>query len=199
MIIELLKNRCSVRRFQARPVPQAALEEILEAGRLSPSGGNEQPWAFGVITDPDLILQIAQVAHHQRWIGRAPLLVVLCTLPVDDARGGRDIQLHRYPRLAQDIANIDQRLYWAINLEEHQTKIAGTHMALAALEHGVGSCWVSLFDVEKLAELLNLPQNYLPAEILVFGYPEGGQVPVRKKSLDELVFYNTYQAQTQHD
>jgi nitroreductase len=199
MIIDLLKNRCSIRRYQARPVPQAVVEEILEAGRLSPSGGNEQPWAFGVITDPGLIVQIAQAAHHQRWIEHAPLLVVLCTLPVDDARGGRDIQLHRYPRLAQSIASIDQRLYWAINQEEHQTKIAGTHMVLAALEHGVGSCWVSLFDVEKLAELLNLPPDYMPTEILVFGYPEGRQVPARKKNLDTLVFYNRYEAKPQHD
>ncbi len=192
MIIELLKNRTSVRRFQARPIPQAVLDDILEAGRLSPSGGNEQPWAFGVITESDLIAQIARIAHQQRWIGQAPLLIVLCTLPVDDARGGRDIQIRRYPQYAQSIAAMDAQLYWALNQEEHQTKIAGTHMALAALEHGVGSCWVSLFEVKKLAELLNLPPRTIPAEILVFGYPEGRQRPIPKKSLDELVFYNTY-------
>ena len=193
MIIELLQNRTSVRRFQGRPIPQAVLEDILEAGRLSPSGGNQQPWAFGVITDPDLIVQIARIAHHQHWIGQAPLLIVLCTLPVDDARGGRDIQIRRYPAFTQSIAGMDQRLYWALNQEEHQTKIAGTHMALAALEHEVGSCWVSLFDVEKLAELLNLPSSHIPAEILVFGYPEGRQTPIRKKSMGELVFFNVYQ------
>ena len=104
MIIELLKNRTSVRRFQARPIPQAVLDDILEAGRLSPSGGNEQPWVFEVITESDLIAQIARIAHQQRWIGQAPLLIVLCTLPVDDARGGRDIQIRRYPQYAQSIA-----------------------------------------------------------------------------------------------
>ena len=192
MIIELLKNRSSVRKFQDRPIPQAVLEDILEAGRLSPSGGNEQPWAFGVITDPGLIAQIAQIAYNQRWIDQAPLLIVLCTLPVEDARGGRDIQTRRFPEYAQSITAIDQKLYWALNQEEHQTKIAGTHMALAALEHGVGSCWVSLFEVKKLAELLGLPQNYLPSEILVFGYPQAWSKPVEKKSLEELVFFNIW-------
>ena len=192
MIIELLENRTSVRRFQERPIPQAVLEEILRAGQLSPSGGNEQPWAFGVITEPERIAQIAQIAHQQRWISQAPLLIVLCTLPVDDARGGRDIQIRRYPQYAQSIAAMDQDLYWALNQEEHQTKIAGTHMALAALEHGVGSCWVSLFEVKPLAELLNLPPSHIPAEILAFGYPAGRQKPIVKKSLDELVFYNSY-------
>jgi nitroreductase len=167
---------------------------MLEAARLSPSGGNEQPWAFGVVTDCDLIAQIAQLAHGQEWIARAPLLVVLCTVCVSDARGGRDIQLHRYPQHAEAIAEIPQSLYWALNQEEHQTKIAGTHMVLAALEHGVGSCWVSRFDVKKLASLLKLPSHYLPSEILVVGYPEGQPTPRDKKSLAELVFRDVFKA-----
>lgn len=192
MITELLKNRVSIRRFQDKPVPEAVIQEMLEAARLSPSGGNEQPWAFGVITDPFLTAEIARLAHGQEWIACAPLVVVLCTVCVEDARGGRDIQLHRFPRYAQAITSISQHLYWSLNQEEHQTKIPGAHMALAALEHGVASCWVSRFDVEELAQILNLPANYLPSEIMVFGYPETQQRPREKKSLEELVFRNGF-------
>jgi hypothetical protein len=67
---------------------------------------------------------------------------------VGDERGGRDIQKNRFPEYKEAIEKMDQDLYWALNQEEHQTKIAGTHMALVALEHGVGSCWVSRFDVK---------------------------------------------------
>ena len=193
-IIELLTKRFSVRKFQQKPVPEKALGDILEAGRLSPSGGNEQPWAFGVITEPDLIKQIAQIACNQSWIESAPLLIILCTLPVADSSGGRDIQMQRFPEYAQKIAEMDADLYWSLNQEEHQTKIAGTHMALAALEQGIGSCWVSRFNVRQLTQLLNLPTGYLPSEILVFGYPDSPQKPARKKSLDELVFYNRHLA-----
>jgi nitroreductase len=192
MILDLLRTRFSARVFQNKPVPAEVVQEILEAGRVSPSGGNEQPWAFGVITEPELIAQVAEVAHRQEWIASAPLLVVLCTVPVSDDRGGRDIQIHRYPECTQDITSMDQDLYWALNMEEHQTKIAGAHMALVALEHGIGSCWVSRFEVKRLARLLKLPENYWPSEILVFGYPERKIRPVRKKSLDELVFYNSF-------
>lgn len=193
-IIDLLKTRFSVRKFQPRPIPREVLDEILQAGRLSPSGGNEQPWRFGVIDDPGLIARVARLAHAQSWIAGAPLLVVLCTVPVEDSRGGRDIQLQRYPEYADAIIALDQDLYQALNQEEHQTKIAGTHMLLAALEHGVGCCWVSRFEVRALAGLLGLPHNMLPAELLVFGYPEQMQGPVRKKGLDELVFFNKWQA-----
>jgi nitroreductase len=192
MIIELLRNRFSVRKFQDRLIPDDIVQDILEAGRLSPSGGNEQPWAFGVITDRNLIAQIVEMAYQQEWIAKAPLLIVLCTVGVSDTRGGRDIQKYRFPEYAEVIDKMDQGLYWALNQEEHQTKIAGTHMVLAALEHGVGSCWVSRFDVKCLAKLLNLPRGYIPSEILVLGYSEQEQKLTKKKELDEVIFYNTF-------
>ena len=193
MIIDLLRKRVSVRKFQDKPVPKDVLHEILEAGRLSPSGGNEQPWLFGVVTDPVLIAQIAEAARGQTWIAKAPLLIVLCVTIVADERGGRDIQVHRYPEYADIITQMDKKLYSALNQEEHQTKIAGAHMALAALEHGVASCWVSRFEVRRVAELLHLPEGTIPAEILVLGYPEKERKPTGKKSLDEVVFYDTFE------
>jgi len=189
-ITDLLKTRFSARKFSSMPIPQDVLDEILEAGPLSPSGGNQQPWHFGVITDPELIAQISQIAHHQSWMAQASLVVVLCTVFVGEEEGRRDIQIQRYPEQANTIASLDQDLYWAINQEEHQTKIAGTHMVLAAPEHGVGACWVSRFEVWALAARLNLPKNCLPAEILVFGYPECPQKPAPKKSPDKLIFFN---------
>ncbi len=192
MITDLLKNRFSVRKFQDKPVPNDVIQDMLEAGRLSPSGGNEQPWVFGVITDRSLIAQIVEVACQQEWIAKAPLLIVLCTVGVGDERGGRDIQKYRFPAYTDVIEKMDQDLYWALNQEEHQTKIAGTHMALAALEQGLGSCWVSMFDVKCLARLLNLPKGYMPSEILVLGYPEEERKLTKKKELEEVVFYNTF-------
>ena len=194
MITTLLQKRTSVRKFQKRPVPEEVIQEMLEAARLSPSGGNEQPWAFGVITDCTKIKEISKLAHGQKWIGCAPLLIVLCSVCVEDERGGRDIQKHRYPQYAWELAQIPQPLYWALNQEEHQTKIPGTHMVLTALEHGVASCWVSRFNVMQLAQLLDLPPHYLPSEILVFGYPEFEQEPRGKKSLEELVFRDVFTA-----
>jgi nitroreductase len=168
------------------------IRQVLEAGRLSPSGGNEQPWLFGVLTDRDLIGRISEIARRQAWIAHAPLIIVLCTVGVDDARGGREIQCERYPAYAEQIRALDQDFYWALNQEEHQTKIAGTHMVLAALEHGLGSCWVSMFDVKQIAQLLCLPDHVLHAEMLVFGYPIEEKTVTGKKDLEELVFHNRY-------
>ncbi len=191
-ITSLLQKRFSTRSFQPQLIQESILEDILEAGRLSPSGGNEQPWRFGVLIDPDLIKQVAALAYHQDWIAQSPLLIVLCTVFAADELGGRVIQIQRYPEYAGVFSGMDADIYHALNQEEHQTKIAGTHMALAALEHGLGSCWVSRFEVQALHQLLNLPANMLPTEILVFGYPASWMKPLRKKSLEELVFYNSW-------
>ncbi len=193
MILDLLKKRCSVRRFSDNEIPQETIDYILEAGRLSPSGGNEQPWKFGVIKDKELIKKISKIAYDQKWIADAPLLIVLCATVINDDSGGRDIQKARFPDIDQTIKNMDREIYSKLNLEEHQTKIPGTHMVLAALEHGIGSTWISYFNVEGLSDLLNLPENIIPSEILAFGYPEEEITPTEKKDKEEIVFYNKYE------
>ena len=146
MLVDLLSKRSSVRHFSSREIPDEIVHSILEAGRMSPSGGNEQPWAFGVITDQKTIGRIADIAYGQKWIKSAPLLIVLVSKIVSDERGGRDIQKYRYPRWYAEIETMDKDLFSCLNLEEHQTKIPGTHMVLQALEYDLGSTWISYFD-----------------------------------------------------
>lgn len=192
MLLNLLNKRCSVRNFSNQAVSEEIVNYILEAGRLSPSGGNEQPWMFGVCTDKQIISQLAQCAYNQSWIVTAPLVIALVTKIVDDRRGGRDIQLSRFPHLKKQIQEMDKELYSNLNLEEHQTKIPGTHMVLAALEHGIYSTWISYFDVAKADKLLGLPKLHITSEIIAFGYPAAAPKAHTKKPLRDLVFYNTF-------
>jgi nitroreductase len=192
MIVDLLRRRASVRVFRDEPVPRDVIAQMVDAARLSPSGGNEQPWLFGIVTERRLIGAIADASYGQDWIASAPLVVVLCAVITADERGGRDVLMKRFPPLAESIAGMPKDLYAALTLEEHQTKIAGAHMALAALEHGVYSTWISLFDVDRVGGLLRLPAGVVPSEMLAFGYPgvAAGQKP--KKSKGEVVFLDTF-------
>lgn len=194
MLIDLLEKRKSTRVFKDEHVSDEIIHKILESGRLSPSGGNEQSWMFGVIKDRTLIHNITESAYNQKWIESADFVVVLCTRIVSKDRGGRDIQIARFPQLADEIETMDDKLYACLTLEEHQTKIPGTHMVLTALEHGVGSTWVSYFDVERVSKFLLLPDDCIASEILAFGYPKSEMKPTKKKEMDELLFYNQYQS-----
>jgi len=192
MIIDLLKKRCSVRKFKQITIPQDIIEYIIEAGRLSPSGGNEQSWMFGIVNDKDLINRISVAAYNQKWINSSSLVIVLCTTIVDDELGARNIQVSRFPELKNEILNMNKELYSKLNSEEHQSKIPGTNMVLAALEHGIYSTWVSYFNVNEVSRLLNLPSLFIPSEILVLGYPDGDFKQRVKKKKEEIMFINAY-------
>jgi len=192
MLIELLHKRTSVRKYVSKKIPKQIVSKILEAGRLSPSGGDEQPWLFGVIDNEKIIEKIADLSYKQKFINSAPLLIVLCVKNIPAEKGGRDVMMARFPSVKEDISTMSKHLYEAIHLEEHQTKIPGTHMVLQAIEEGIGTCWVSYFNVEAVTELLELPEDYMASEIIAFGYPKDNIRPREKKQLDEIVFYNQY-------
>ncbi|MCX6082804.1 MAG: hypothetical protein NTW32_25025, partial [Chloroflexi bacterium] len=61
-------------------------------------------------------------------------------------------------------------------------------MVLAALEFGIGSCWVSRFEVKRLSELLALPKGLLSSEILLFGYPASPKKSASKSLLKKSPF-----------
>lgn len=191
MILELLKKRYSVRNFKDTPIQENIILEILEAGRLSPSGGNAQPWKFGVILDKEQIGLVSQAAYNQTWICSAPLLIVLCCTIAPD-QCAREIQKKRFPKWKKQIDDMEKELYSYLNIEEHQTKIPGTHMALQALEHGVYSTWISYFDVEKVSMILGLPKFCIPSEIIALGYPASYESTREKKKIEDLVFYNRH-------
>lgn len=157
---------------------------------MAPSGGNEQPWKFGIINDKNLIKELAKAAYNQTWIKKAQLLIVLCTRVVADHKGGRNIQVKRFPEVSDKLMNLDKELYSKLNSEEHQTKIPGTHMVLAAVEQGIGSTWISYFEVEKVSKLLNMKKGYLPSEIIAFGYPVNNKEMASKKKKSDIVFFN---------
>jgi nitroreductase len=193
MIEELMNSRASVRAFEDRAIPEDLIQAMLDSARKSPSGGNEQPYVFGVIREKKNIGAIAELSYGQKWISSAALIVAFCVRVGEDAKGARLIQKQRFPRYEGEINQMDKALYTSLNLEEHQTKIPGTVMMLQALERGVYSTWISRFDLFKVKELLKLPPNIFPSELMAFGYPKGEIKPLKKKELSEITFYETFE------
>jgi GrpB-like predicted nucleotidyltransferase (UPF0157 family)/nitroreductase len=191
-VLELCRQRYSCRNFSDTPIPDGIITYILECSRLSASGGNAQPWKFGVVTESALIEAITEAASvnwPQPWIAKAPLLIVLCTELNDHPIA--DIGLKRFPSLLERMEKIDQDLLSALAMEEHQTKIPGEHMVLAAMEHGIQSTWISSVDCEKVAELLGI-KGYLVSNVIAFGYPEGSGHMALKKDMEQIIFRNCF-------
>lgn len=74
-ILEILKARRSIRKFQDTPVSEELIEKLLEAGRWAPSGMNNQPWRFAVVTEPGIKEEIAKLTRYSRIVSGARLLI----------------------------------------------------------------------------------------------------------------------------
>lgn len=75
-LMELVKQRRSIRDFREEAVPLGLLRSLVEAGRWAPSGSNAQPWVFVVVTDPVKVRKLKLFSPG--LAGDPPVLVVVC-------------------------------------------------------------------------------------------------------------------------
>lgn len=166
--LDLVKKRFSVRRYETTPVPEEALEKVLEAGRLAPSAANRQPSHFIVVRSEEHRRKLG-VAYPRDWFWQAPVIIVIC---VEPSRAWVRSDNTNY-------ADVDGA-------------IAVDHMTLCAADLGLGTCWIGAFDPAKAKSILNLPAGIEPLAMIPLGYPAE---PVRAKSrkpLAELVHQETW-------
>lgn len=168
--LELAARRYSLRRFSDQPVEKEKILQLLEAARLAPSAVNYQPCHFIVVTDEKLKARISE-GYARDWFAKAPVVIVAC--------GDHNTSWKR--RDGKDHVDVD-------------VAIAVDHLTLAAVELGLGTCWVCAFDAAHVHEVLELPDHLEAIALVPLGYPASDQVPVRKrKELAELVSWNGYQ------
>jgi len=76
-VFEAVRTVLAVRDYQDRPVPQDVIRKIVEAGRLTASSQNLQPWHFIVVEDGDTLDQLGGMARSGSYIAQAPLAIVV--------------------------------------------------------------------------------------------------------------------------
>ena len=165
---EVIKNRYSCKKYSDRPVEKEKLEAILEAGRLAPTAKNLQEQHVYVVQSTDGLAKIDAVTPCRYG---APVVLVVAF----DKNN-----VFTYPGGKRDSGVED-------------ATIVATHLTLAAADEGVDSCWVNFLDPEKLAQILDLPENEEVLMVLDLGYAaeDAGPLPnhTSRKELSETVTY----------
>jgi nitroreductase len=190
-----IARRRTVRDFDSRPVPREVIEHCLRAAGTAPSGANQQPWFFCVITDPGRKRRIREAAEAEErafYGGRAPQewLDALSPLGTDPEKPF----LEEAPVL---IAIFAQK--WGVRADgsrfSHyyvpESVGIATGFLIAALHHaGLATLTHTPSPMGFLSELCGRPANEKPVILLVVGYPKPGcQVPVHggvKKPLEAI-------------
>jgi nitroreductase len=168
-VMDAIKTRKSVRAYLDRPIEDEKLNAVLEAARLAPSASNRQEWRFVVVREPETRKKLAAVAGGQAFVAEAPLLIVAC------AETDGHVMRCGQPCYPIDVA------------------IALDHMSLAAVEVGLGSCWIGLFDEKKVKEILQIPEEIRVVELLPLGYPKDPAAIGKKRlPLERIVRYERW-------
>ena len=168
-VMRAIQARFSVRAYQDRPVESDKLLAVLEAGRLAPSAKNRQPWRFVVVQDSQTRQKLVGPCNGQAFVAQAPAVIAAVGLLPDRIM---DCQVPGDP---VDVA------------------IAVDHMTLAAVELGLGTCWVGKFDQDQVRRLLHIPNDVKIIELLTLGYPAEPPRTKVRKVMDEIVCWEQWQ------
>ena len=167
-VFEAIEKRASIRDYQETAVPDDKLNRVLEAARLAPTGGNRQEVKFVVVRNKELRAKLAEATGNQKHVGQAPVLIAAVST------GPERMMLCGVPAYPVDAA------------------IAVDHITLAAVEEGLGTCWIGAFRQEMVRSALGIPDKYMVAALLTLGYPRGGGNPKTRKPLNERVCFDKF-------
>jgi nitroreductase len=149
-----IRSRRDVRQFDERAIPEEHLDRILEAGRRSPSAGNGQPWDFVVVTERELLEELAAVWRYGHIADSAATVAVVLTRV--DGGGRRELQMF-------DVGQ------------------AVMSMMLVAADLGIGSGHSVVEDEQLARRLLGYPGDRYCAHLVPLGYPAGRPLfPLRR-------------------
>jgi coenzyme F420-0:L-glutamate ligase/coenzyme F420-1:gamma-L-glutamate ligase len=179
MLTQWMRERRSIRRYRAEPLPPGLVERLIDAARFAPSAHNRQPWRFAVLQDAEPKARLAaamgarlredrladgddadaieqDVARSHARITSAPALIAACFTMAD-------MDVYADARRAA---------------AERQMAVQGTAMAvqnllLVAHAEGLGACWMCapLFCPETVTTALDLPADWEPQALITLGYP----------------------------
>jgi nitroreductase len=197
--MDAIKRRRSIRRFKSTPLTETQLETLMEAARLAPSGSNVQPWRFILVADENLRKGLLDASFGQRCIEEAPVIIVCCgdllSWKTTRERTQEILNLLDLPIGEPYRKALMQRVDKALKEEFNKripttmmnVAIAVEHVVLEAVELGLGSCWVRIFDEKKVRRLFDLPEHICIVALLPIGIPNEEPEPRPRLPLSALI------------
>ena len=188
-------RRRSVREFDTRPVPREVIEHALRAAGTAPSGANQQPWFFSVITQPDhkrRVREAAEAEEQRFYAGRAPeeWLQALAPLGTDAHKPFLEDAPVLIAVFAQKYGLRADGTRFSHYYVPESVGIAIGVLVTALHQAGLATLTHTPSPMGFLTELCGRPDNERPVVLLVVGHPRADcQVPVAggiKKPLEQI-------------
>ena len=173
-VIELLRNRRSIRKYEERPVEKEKIDTILQAALMAPSSKRCTPWHFIVVTDKEKLSMMA----NSRTMGSSFVANAAAAILVLAEEAKSDV--------------------WV-----EDASIAATLMMIEANDLGLGCCWVQVRNRQKdeqtttenyLRSFLHFPENLKAECMIALGYKAEEKKPFDDEHiLKDRVHFNDFQ------
>jgi len=198
--MEAIYNRRAVKHFNAQhSLTEAEERKLLEATIQAPTSFNIQHWRFVILRDPELRAKIRkEFGNDQAQITDASLLVLFTA----DVKAWQKSPKRYWKNAPKEVADLlvawmgpfhDGREWLQRDEAQRSIGMAMQTLMVAAQELGYQSCPMIGFDIDKVAELIHLPEDHVMGPMVAVGkgtkdpWPKPGQLP-----LEEIVFENSF-------
>jgi nitroreductase len=177
-LMDTIKERRSIRRYQEKEVPEDALNRVLESVKWSPSWANTQCWEVIVVKDAvtkeKLQETFGKTNPARKAVLQAPLDLVLC---------GK-LNSSGYYKGVATTKHGDWFMY--------DLGIATQSLCLAAHDLGLGTVITGLFDHDKARAVLGVPEGFEVVSIIPLGYPAKGAAAPKRREISEFTHYGKF-------
>lgn len=166
-VYEAIRKRRTIRRFKQDPVSVDVLRKLIDAARIAPSAGNNQPVKYIVCINSK---KNQKVFEGLRWAGYIA--------PAGDPPVGERPTAYILVLLDREIRPSGC---------ERDVGAAVENILLAAMAEGIGSCWLGSIDRAKLRQLFEVKNEYEIDSVLALGYPN--EEPEMFEMEDSIKYY----------
>ncbi len=178
--IERIKTRRSIRKFKSNHLDKTIVENIVKAASFAPSWKNTQIARYTYIDNEAVIKKIADEAvlgfeHNSRILSGAPGLFAISVVT---GRSGYE---------KDGSFSTSKKDGWQM----FDAGIAAQTLCLAAAEYGIGTVIMGIFDDEKAAKIIELPEGQQVAVLIACGYPDETPVAPNRKDVSDILRFIT--------
>lgn len=159
---KLVNDRQSCRDFNDKPLEKETIDKIIELSMLAPSACNSQPWKMYVITEENMLKNVAKTLQDMmmnKFTNKAKAFIVLgeCNATL---KLGASLKFDRNHFVKYDIGQIS------------------AYITLTAESLGVSSCIIGWVNEKELKKVLSMPEEERCSIVIALGYSD---IPKRKK------------------
>jgi nitroreductase len=188
----VIYNRRAVKHYDRDfEMPEEDIKKLFEAAIQAPTSFNIQHWRFVLVRDKVLRKQIRAAGNDQAQMTDASILIVMTADVLawkkDPQRYWRDAPPEVAKMLVDWMGAFHEGRDWLQRDEAMRSVgIAAQTIMLAAKAMGYDSCPMIGFDIEKIGDLINLPDNHVVGMMIAVGrgtkpaWPKPGQLPLEQ-------------------